>query len=99
MKVTTYFTKSTIFLVLVGVILVGTAVLRIAASNSLTTSGIDLNDLQVRVDSLKKENMILRQELYAQSSLYDVASRAATLGFVVGKGDIALTDQLPVAMR
>lgn len=73
---------SRIFLISLISIVTILAVVQITASNFLATDGIDLASIKNQIAALKKENLILKQQIYTLSSLTEVASKAAILGFV-----------------
>jgi cell division protein FtsL len=85
---------STIILVIVGL-----AVVRVAILNSISTTGIELVSLQTEVTKYKKENVLLKEEYLAVSSLTTIDQKAKALGFVDTKSHIYLNTPLPLALR
>lgn len=75
------------------------AVIQITASNFLTTDGVDLAQIKKEIAGLKKENIILREQIYTLSSLTEVASKAAALGFVPEKDTVFIQSSQPLAIR
>src|SRR5579864_9554095 len=75
------------------------AVFQITVSNMFATGGIDLDSMQKKIAVYKKEDLILSQKIYSQSSLFTIASEAATMGFVPEKSSIFLPTALPIALK
>lgn len=73
------------------------AVVKISVENAFSTSGIQYGMTQQKIQVLSKENMILREKLYTQSSLTHIASAAATLGFEPNGKVMAVSSIRPVA--
>jgi len=61
------------------------AVAQISVSTLFATNGITYSNLALQAESLEKENIILRQHVYMTASLTNIASVAATLGYVEPK--------------
>lgn len=75
------------------------AIIQITASNFLATDGVNLAQIQNNISRIKKENMVLSEKVYTLSSLTEVASSAAMLGFIPEKDTLFLNTPLPVAMN
>lgn len=72
---------------------------KIATANMLATGGIDLDSMYTKIATLKKENMVMREKVYMKSSLTEVASEAATMGFVQEKTEAYVPASAPIALR
>lgn len=68
-------------------------------SNRLSTTGVALGELQDGVKKYKTQNVILREQVNMMSSLSNISSAAAELGFVESKDNFALTKSRPIAIR
>jgi hypothetical protein len=92
--------KSSLFILssLVFVI-VALSVIHVVVANMLSTTGVELDDLQTNLTKYKKENIILREDVLGHASLYYIASVAAEMGFVDAKSPIVIHSPLPIAKR
>ena len=81
------------------VMLVVSGIIEISVSNSLTTDGIQLGKIQANIDTVKKDNMLLKEKLLTMSSYTEIASQAAALGFVNAKSAIFLDQPIPLAIK
>lgn len=72
---------------------------RTAISNSLSTSGVKLGETEEELSRYKTENIMLKEKIFALSSLSHVSSSAAKMGFVESKSNFALTKALPIALK
>ncbi len=84
------------FLVLIIVVLFGA---RTVVSNRISTSGVELGATQDDLSFYKTENTILKEKIYALSSLTSVSERAKKLGFVESKDTFAVSKSLPIALK
>lgn len=73
------------------------AFLQVAASNRISTAGIELSRLQAAVKDTKRQNALLREKLLTVSSLTRIASKAGELGFVEAKTNVYINTPLPLA--
>lgn len=80
-------------------IIITLSVVRVAILNSISTTGIELVTLQNEVTVYKKQNVLLKEEYLAVSSLVTIDKKAKQLGFVEAKSHIYLTTPLPLALR
>lgn len=80
-------------------VIVVLAVVRVAILNNISTTGIELVYLQNELTKYKKENVLLKEEYLAVSSLTTIDKKAKTLGFVEAKSHIYLNTPLPLALR
>lgn len=75
------------------------SVVQILISSRLSTTGIVLGKLENSLKNYNQQNEQLREKLLVASSLTQIASSAATLGFVSEKSQVVLTGSLPIAIR
>jgi len=75
------------------------AVGRVVVSNIISTSGIELGKINEEIAIFRTQNDSLKQELFSKSSLENLASEAAKLGFTDKKENFVLTSPLPIALR
>lgn len=74
-------------------------ILQVALINRLSTTGIELENLQSQLARFKKENTMLEEKILTASSLLNVSKEAKALGFVNTKSQIFLNKPLPLAFR
>lgn len=91
--------KNRTIISLLIIVILFLAVARVAVLNSMSTNGIELDKMQAEIDMYRKENTILQEKVLEASSLTEVASEAASLGFVDAKNEIYLNTPLPLAKR
>ena len=75
------------------------SVLQIVVSNQLATTGIALGKIDDALKVYKEENEIIREKLLISSSLFQIASKAASLGFVEKKSQVVFIGSLPLAIK
>jgi cell division protein FtsL len=90
--------KKTFFILLIGIIIC-LSCFHVIVSNMLSTAGVELDDLQKKVTLYRKQNLLLREDMLENSSLYHVASAAASMGFVSEKSHVYFSAPLPLAKR
>jgi hypothetical protein len=61
------------------------------------TEGIGYGALQSRITLLERETMRMKEEVYLNTSLSTLASRAAQMGFVHEKRVLTISSPLPIA--
>lgn len=91
--------KPKLFIATLVIIMIFLSVVQVVVSNSLSTTGQMLGKLDKEIQSYKKENTLLKEKLLSVSSLTNVASEAAHLGFVENKSNVFLTAPLPLAVK
>jgi hypothetical protein len=74
-------------------------VVRVVVANGISTNGVVLANISQRNETIARENMLLKEKLYRLSSLSNIASEAAKLGFVSNTEYISLNSPLPLAHR
>ncbi|MCL4418624.1 hypothetical protein M1146_00815 [Patescibacteria group bacterium] len=75
------------------------SIAKTVVSNRFSTTGIALEKTESELNSYKTQNLVLREKLLAMSSLTNIASKAALLGFVENKSQVILTKPLPLAIK
>lgn len=75
------------------------ALSRVVVSNVISTSGVELGKINEEISTLRIQNESLKQELFSKTSLENIASEAAKLGFTDKKENFVLTSPLPIAAR
>lgn len=84
---------------LMALVIVTLAIVRVAILNSISTTGIELVTLQNELTVYKKQNVLLKEEYLAVSSLTVIDKKAKASGFVDTKSHIYLNTPLPLALR
>jgi hypothetical protein len=87
---------------ILGVLIILTIMLSLLksfASDRLSTSGMTLSETQSQVNFYKKENSLLYDKILSASSLTNISSEAAQIGFVEGKQNLVLGNSLPIAIK
>lgn len=83
-------------LIFVMLVLAGT---RVVVSNTISTSGVELGEINEKIAVVRLENNSLSEKLFFQSALTSIASEAAKLGFTKNRENFVLTNPLPIAAR
>jgi len=92
--------KPPVFLIIfIAFVIVGLGIVRITLVNSISTTGIELANLQNELQVYKKLNAILEEKYLNLASLTTIDSKAKTLGFVATKSQIYLSTPLPLALQ
>lgn len=71
--------------------------IRSVAAARITTSGLELGKIQDVTIAYKTENVILKEKIFALSSLTHVSEAASKKGFVESKGAFAISKARPLA--
>lgn len=72
---------------------------RVVVSNTISTSGVELGEINEEIAVVRLENDSLSEKLFSQSALTSIASEAAKLGFTKNRENFVLTNPLPIAAR
>jgi cell division protein FtsL len=80
-------------------IVIALAVVRMTLVNSMTTTGIELVDLQTKLAVTKKENVLLKEQYLQAASYTNITAKAQTMGFAPVKSELNITAPLPLALR
>lgn len=91
--------KPFLIILLSAFILTGSILVKAVVSGMVSTYGTDLGALEKEAQEYKVQNMTMRQELLTLTSLNNIASAAAELGFAETKSQIVLSKSLPLAKR
>ncbi len=85
--------------IVITFIIIVLSIIQVVVSSSLSTTGIELAKLESQVNDYKKDNSLKREKLLVDSSLTQIASRAAETGFIEEKLQVYIKNQLPVAAK
>ena len=72
---------------------------RIVLSSMYSVDGIALASMNTQIANLDRSNMILKEKIYSASSYTQIASDAATMGFVEETSQISLSNASSIAIR
>jgi cell division protein FtsL len=72
---------------------------RLVISNSMTTSGTVLSQINDEIDSYYTENVILAEKVLDLSSFSNIIQKADKLGFQQKKTAYSITSSLPIALK
>lgn len=89
-------------LVLIGfnvIVILFLSFVQVVVANSISTTGIELEKMQKEIAVLKKKNALLHEDVLVASSLTQISSKAAELGFTEEKSPFVLSSPLPLARR
>lgn len=82
------------FLIITAMLL---SITRTVVLNTVATGGSLLAKVNSNLSSYETENALLSEQVYAKSSLSDIAFKAQKLGFVNQKSEFSLTNAIPIA--
>ena len=91
--------KQSIFITTIIITVIFLSIVQVVVSSSLSITGIDLSLIEKKGNVYKTENSILKEKLLYASSLSQIASKAATLGFVESSSIVVIRSSLPVAIK
>lgn len=89
--------KPKIILLINFSIIIFLILIQVVVSNSLSTTGLNLSSIDKGIEAYKKENILLKEKLLSLSSLTNIASEAARIGFVDDKSSIFVSSVVPIA--
>ncbi|MBI2621957.1 MAG: hypothetical protein HYW63_04940 [Candidatus Levybacteria bacterium] len=89
--------KPTFLLSILLFIILGLFVTRVVISNTISTSGVALGQMQDELRKYKIENALIREKIFTLSSLSNISSEAARIGFSGSKSNFALSKTHPIA--
>lgn len=90
--------KRPVLLVALSVLIFLSALaVKIIISGRASTYGDWLGKIEEETEKYKTENMIIKEELLTLTSLEQIASKAAELGFAETKSQIVFSKSLPLA--
>lgn len=91
--------KPLLLIIFFIITIISLSIVQVVVSNKLSTTGIELENLQSQINKYKKENTILEEKVLEASSLINVSKKAKDLGFVEAKSQIYLSSPLPLAIK
>ncbi len=77
----------------------GLSVFRIFVVNKITTDGVALAKIEEETAYYKTSNLMYKEKIFTLSSLSNVSSKAAKLGFIDSKLGFVLGRSVPIAQR
>ncbi len=80
-------------------VVIGLSIIQVAISNRISTAGIELENLQTKIEKYKKENTLLEEKILEISALTSISKKAKALGFIDAKSQVYLTNPLPIALN
>jgi hypothetical protein len=83
--------KSGIIIVFIVSFIILLSIVQAILSNTLSTSGVLMSKINKELQAYKTENAEIREKLFSQASLTNVASRASELGFAKAGSQFVLT--------
>lgn len=78
------------------------SLVQIGVSNSLTTGGIELAQIQTHIQDYQKQNAILKERIYSVASLTHIAQQAEKLGYVSAtnaQSTLVIANPQPFALK
>jgi len=92
--------KKYIVIIVILVICAGTLeIIDLLLANRVSAESLNAGELSQKILKLDEENSMLESKVLQYTAFEEVASRAATLGFVESKSQISLYEDLPVAIN
>lgn len=91
--------KPFIILSLQTILVISLSITQAILANSISTTGVELVKIEKELTSYKKENALLSEKLFITTSLTNIASSAALLGFAEEKTRVYMTGPLPLAVK
>lgn len=90
------------YLIIIVILLIVAGILEIvdlSLANKISAESLNAGGLSQKILTLDEENSMLESKVLQYTAFEEVASRAATLGFVESKSQISLYEDLPVAIN
>ena len=84
-----------VFFVILTIIVL--SVVRITFINSISTTGIELNNIQNEISSYKKQNALLQEKYLELAAFTNIEKKAKVLGFTQINSSINLSAPIPLA--
>lgn len=75
------------------------SIVQVVVSTRLSTRGVDLANIQSKLEMVQKENSILSEKLLKVSSFDHIASNAAEMGFTRTYNEYTITPGMAVALK
>lgn len=90
---------SKIFILTIIFVIAILASVKLIISNTFSTSGVELSKINAKIQEYNKQNSTLKEKMFTETSLTQIASRASSLGFVSQKDRVYISNPLPLAAR
>ena len=87
--------KAIIGILILLIVVLG--ITRVAITNRISTGGVALGTIDDKISYYKTQNLIYKEKIYTLSSLTNISSEAAQLGFVYSSAGLAIGSSLPLA--
>ncbi len=91
--------KPFIIITLSVILFVSMVVAKTIVSGKVSTYGTSLGKIEKETEDYKTQNLIIREELLAATSLNHIASAAAELGFMGSKTQLVFSKKVPLAVK
>ena len=91
--------KPILFLGGLFAILVALSVVRVSLVNNISTHGIELVDLQARIEEYRKQNELLKEQYLQAASFTHIEKEAKKMGFAPTKNQMNMAAPPPLAKR
>lgn len=83
--------KSVVTILFIASAIILLSIVQTILSNTLSTSGVLIDEINKEVQAYKTENAQIREKLFSEASLTNIASKAEGLGFREDKSHLVLT--------
>ena len=71
-----------IFLIALVLIIIMLLLVKLTAEGNLVTGGEEYDHIEKQIAEIKRENILLKEQIYQNSSLTTIEQRATAMGFV-----------------
>lgn len=92
-------TKSNKVVIFAIFLIVLLSIAKVVTASKFSTGGVLMSKLEEEIHFYKIQNAQLLEKLLSMSSLTNIASKAAVLGFSENKSDLFVTRSLPIAIK
>ncbi len=90
--------KPLLLIIFFIIFILSLSIIQVGTSSKLSTTGIELEEMQSQINKYKKENMILEEKVLENSALINISKKAKKLGFIQSRSQIYLSNPLPFAL-
>ncbi|MBU4098514.1 hypothetical protein KJ980_02575 [Patescibacteria group bacterium] len=91
--------KPLLLIIFFIIFILSLSIIQVGTSSKLSTTGIELEEMQSQINKYKKENMILEEKVLENSALINISKKAKKLGFIQSRSQIYLSNTLPFALN
>ncbi len=91
--------KSVVVVSIIVCIVIILSIVQVTVANMISTKGIEVSKMEQAIQDYKRKNTLMKEKILEQASYTEIASKAATLGFVEEKNSVYLSTPLPLARR